>query len=178
MFSLPQAVRCAEAQVQLISPFVGRIYDWYKSGEQTRLLRRGRSGRAIGAGDLHLLQEVRLQDRSDGRELPQHRARSANWPAATLTISPELMKELAESNEPLERKLDPAKAKAASSERLELDEKKFRWLFNDNAMATEKTSRRDPQVRRRHREAGEIHRGQDRIGKRVQRIQGSGFRKS
>jgi transaldolase len=57
-----------------------------------------------------------------------------------LTISPELMKELAESNEPVERKLSPEKAKSAQVERLELDEKKFRYLVNDNAMATDKTS--------------------------------------
>src|SRR5206468_4632398 len=52
-----------------------------------------------------------------------------------LTISPELMKELSESTEPLERKLDPEKAKTANVEKLELDEKKFRWMLNDNAMA-------------------------------------------
>jgi transaldolase len=56
-----------------------------------------------------------------------------------LTISPELMKELAESSEPLERKLDPAKAKSAKIDKLELDEKKFKYLLNDNAMAYEKT---------------------------------------
>ena len=57
-----------------------------------------------------------------------------------LTISPELMKELSESYQRVERKLDPAKAKSADVKRLELDEKKFRYLLNDNAMATEKTA--------------------------------------
>ena len=57
-----------------------------------------------------------------------------------LTISPEWMKELSESYEPVERKLDPEKAKKADVHRLELDEKKFRYLLNDNAMATEKTA--------------------------------------
>jgi len=56
-----------------------------------------------------------------------------------LTISPELMRELSESTEPLERKLDPEKTKSAKIEKLELDEKKFRWLLNENAMAYEKT---------------------------------------
>ena len=50
------------------------------------------------------------------------------------------MKELSESYEPVERKLDPEKAKQADIQRLELDEKKFRWLLNENAMATEKTA--------------------------------------
>jgi transaldolase len=57
-----------------------------------------------------------------------------------LTISPELMKELSDSSEPVERKLDPEKAQNAKIEKLELDEKKFRYLVNDNAMATEKTA--------------------------------------
>jgi transaldolase len=57
-----------------------------------------------------------------------------------LTISPELMKELSESSEPVERKLEPEEAKKADVPRLELDEKKFRYLVNDNAMATEKTA--------------------------------------
>ncbi|PYJ68293.1 MAG: transaldolase, partial [Verrucomicrobia bacterium] len=56
-----------------------------------------------------------------------------------LTISPELMKELSESTEPVERKLDLEKAKSVKVEKLELDEKKFRWMLNDNAMAYEKT---------------------------------------
>jgi transaldolase len=57
-----------------------------------------------------------------------------------LTISPELLDKLSESDGPVERKLDPEQAKSANIERLEMDEKKFRYLFNDNAMATEKTS--------------------------------------
>ncbi|PYL48963.1 MAG: transaldolase, partial [Verrucomicrobia bacterium] len=57
-----------------------------------------------------------------------------------LTISPELMEELSKSADPVERKLTPEKAKTASVDRLELDEKKFRWLVNENAMATDKTA--------------------------------------
>ena len=57
-----------------------------------------------------------------------------------LTISPELMKELSESMDPLKRKLDPEKAKQAKIEKLKLDEKTFRYLLNENAMATEKTA--------------------------------------
>jgi transaldolase len=57
-----------------------------------------------------------------------------------LTISPELMEKLAASHEPIERKLDPAKAKDAEVKPLQLDEKSFRYLVNDDAMATEKTA--------------------------------------
>jgi len=56
-----------------------------------------------------------------------------------LTISPELMEQLSKSTDPVERKLTPEKAKAAKIGKLELDEKKFRWLINENAMAYEKT---------------------------------------
>ena len=57
-----------------------------------------------------------------------------------LTISPELMKELSESQSTVDRKLTPGNAKSADVKRLEIDEKKFRYLVNENAMATEKTA--------------------------------------
>jgi len=57
-----------------------------------------------------------------------------------LTISPDLMKELSESYEPVKRKLGPEKVEDAEAKRLEIDEKKFRYHMNDNAMATEKTA--------------------------------------
>ena len=88
LFSLAQAVACAEAGAQLISPFVGRIYDWYKktAGAEWDEAKDGGAndpGVQVGAHDLRVLQEVRLQDRGDGRELPHGRARSWNSPAAT-----------------------------------------------------------------------------------------------
>jgi transaldolase len=140
MFSLPQAVRCAEAKVQLISPFVGRIYDWYKAHEKrdytgpedpgvqsvkeiyTYYKKFGHKTEVMGASFRNVSQILELAG------------------CDALTISPELMKELSESTEPVERKLDPEKAKAAKLDKLDLDEKKFRWLLNENAMATEKLS--------------------------------------
>jgi transaldolase len=139
MFSLVQAVRAAEAKVQLISPFVGRIYDWYK-----KEMKRDYTGpedpgvesvteiytyyKKFGAGTE--VMGASFRNTGQIRELAG---------CDCLTISPELMKELSESTEPLERKLDPEKVKSAKIEKLELDEKKFRWLLNDNAMAYEKT---------------------------------------
>src|SRR5205809_522247 len=140
LFSLPQAVRCAEAQVQLISPFVGRIYDWYKAANKrdytgpedpgvqsvdeiyTYYKKFDYKTEVMGASFRNVGQIIELA----GCDL--------------LTISPELMKELSESYEPVERKLDPEKAETANVERLEIDEEKFRYLVNDNAMATEKTA--------------------------------------
>lgn len=140
LFSLPQAVRAAEAKVQLISPFVGRIYDWFKaknnrdySGAEdpgvqsvkeiyTYYKHFGYATEVMGASFRNVGQILELA----GCDL--------------LTISPELMKKLSDFHDPVERKLIPADAKSAKVERLELDEKKFRYLFNDDAMATEKTA--------------------------------------
>jgi transaldolase len=139
MFSLPQAVRAAEAKVQLISPFVGRIYDWYKKENK-----RDYTGpEDPGAQSV---QEIYSYYKKFGYKTEVMGASFRNVGQIrelagcdALTISPELMKELSESQEPLERKLDPEKAKQAKIEKLELDEKKFRWMLNDNAMAYEKT---------------------------------------
>ncbi|HEV8618333.1 MAG TPA: transaldolase [Candidatus Udaeobacter sp.] len=139
MFSLPQAVRAAEAKVQLISPFVGRIYDWYKK-EYTRDYAGPEDPGAQSVKEIYTYYKkfdiptevmgASFRNTGQIRELAG---------CDCLTISPELMKELSESTEPLERKLDPEKAKSAKVEKLELDEKKFRWMLNDNAMAYEKT---------------------------------------
>jgi transaldolase len=139
LFSLPQAVRCAEAKVQLISPFVGRIYDWYKKENKREY---------TGAEDpgVQSVQQIYTYYKKFGYETEVMGASFRNVGQIrelagcdALTISPELMAELAKSYEPLERKLDPEKAKKADVPRLEMDEKRFRYLFNDNAMASEKT---------------------------------------
>ncbi len=139
LFSLPQAVRAAEEKVQLISPFVGRIYDWYKK-EMKRDY--------VGAEDPGVQSVTEIYTYYKKFDIPTE-VMGASFRnigqirelagCDCLTISPELMKELSESTEPLERKLDPEKAKAANIDKLELDEKKFRWLLNENAMAYEKT---------------------------------------
>ena len=140
LFSLPQAMRCAEAKVQLISPFVGRIYDWYKAANKRDY---------VGAEDpgVQSVQEIYTYYKKFGYPTEVMGASFRNTSQIIelagcdlLTISPELMKELSESLDPVERKLDPEKAKNADVKKLELDEKKFRYLVNDNAMASEKTA--------------------------------------
>src|SRR6202048_78208 len=140
MFSLPQAVRCAEAKAQLISPFVGRIYDWYKAREKRDSTRPEDPG-------VQSVEEIYTYYKKFGYKPEVMGASFRNVGQIielagcdALTISPELMKELSESYEPIERKLDPEKAKSAKIDKLELDENKFRWLLNENAMATEKLS--------------------------------------
>ena len=101
---------------------------------------RRRSGRPIGPGDLYLLQTLRLRDGTDGRELRNVDEILELVGCDLLKISPQLMKELSKAHEPIERKLSPQAAKKATVERLKLDKKKFRYLMNDDAMATEKTA--------------------------------------
>ena len=140
MFSLPQAVRAAEAKAQLISPFVGRIYDWYKK-ENKRDYAGPEDPGVQSVNEIYTYyKKFDIATEVMGasfRNVGQIRELAG---CDALTISPELMKELSESTEPLERKLDPEKAKSAKIDKLEPDEKKFRWLLNENAMATEKTA--------------------------------------
>jgi transaldolase len=140
MFSLPQAVRAAEAKAQLISPFVGRIYDWYKK-ENKRDYAGPEDPGVQSVNEIYTYyKKFDIATEVMGasfRNIGQIRELAG---CDALTISPELMKELSESTEPLERKLDPEKAKSAKIDKLKLDEKKFRWLLNENAMATEKTA--------------------------------------
>ena len=140
MFSMPQAVRAAEVKAQLISPFVGRIYDWYKK-EMKRDY--------VGAEDPGVQSVVEIYTYYKKFDIPTE-VMGASFRNTgqilelagcdCLTISPELMEELSKSTDAVERKLTPEKAKTAEVDRLELDEKKFRWLLNENAMATEKTA--------------------------------------
>src|SRR5215471_17827465 len=139
MFSLPQAVRAAEARVQLISPFVGRIYDWYKKENK-------RDYQGAEDPGVQSVTEIYTYYKKFGIPTEVMGASFRNTGQILelagcdcLTISPELMEELAKSTERVERKLDPKTAKAANVDKLDLDETKFRWLLNDNAMAYEKT---------------------------------------
>jgi transaldolase len=139
MFSMPQAVRAAEVNAQLISPFVGRIYDWYK-----KEMKRDYSG----AEDPGVQSVTEIYTYYKKFDIPTE-VMGASFRNTgqilelagcdCLTISPELMEELSKSTDPVEPKLTPEKAKAVKVEKLELDETKFRWMLNDNAMAYEKT---------------------------------------
>jgi len=138
MFSLPQAVACAEAGARLISPFVGRIYDWYKKSTGKEYLgaedpgvksvkqiyayykKFGYATQVMGASFRNMGQILELA----GCDL--------------LTISPNLLGELQSSSVAVVQKLDVAEAKKDSIEKLPLDEKSFRFLLNEDAMATEK----------------------------------------
>lgn len=140
MFSLVQAVACAEAGIQLISPFVGRIYDWYKN--DTGIDYKGAEDPGVQS-----VQEIYAYYKKFGYETEVMGASFRNSGQIVelagcdlLTISPDLLEELQNTEAPLVRKLDPAVAAASEIARLDISEKSFRYLFNDDAMATEKTA--------------------------------------
>jgi transaldolase len=138
LFALPQAIACADAGAQLISPFVGRIYDWYKKSTGLDY---------IGADDPGVQSVKRIYSyyRKFGYRTEVMGASFRNTSQIIelagcdlLTISPELLQKLAESNATLSRKLSPEIALASDLQKITLDEKAFRAMCNDDAMATEK----------------------------------------
>ncbi|SHJ16105.1 transaldolase [Wenxinia saemankumensis] len=137
LFSMAQAVACADAGVTLISPFVGRITDWYKSAE-------GVEGyEPENDPGVKSVREIYDYYKSAGIETIVMGAsfRNAGQIAALagcdrLTISPDLLKELSEDETPLERVLSP-EGKSGGSKR-SISEAEFRWELNEDAMATEK----------------------------------------
>src|SRR5262249_49650600 len=139
MFSLVQAGRAAEAKVQLISPVVGRIYDWFKAHEKRDYKGPEDPGGQSVTEDFTYYKKVDISTEGMGASFRNTSQIVELAGCDCLTISPELMDELSKSTEALERKLDPTKAKSAQIEKLELDEKRFKYLLNDNAMAYEKT---------------------------------------
>ncbi|MGZ5779918.1 MAG: transaldolase, partial [Burkholderiaceae bacterium] len=138
LFSLPQAIACADAGAQLISPFVGRIYDWYKKSTGQEY---------TGADDPGVQSVKRIYNyyRKFGYKTEVMGASFRNTSQITelagcdlLTISPELLQKLAEANTPITRKLSIEAAQSSDAVKLTLDEKSFRSMLNDDAMGTEK----------------------------------------
>ena len=140
LFSFAQAVACAEAGVQLISPFVGRILDWYKKS----------TGKAdyAPAEDPGVVSVTRIYNyyKTYGYQTEVMGASFRNIGEITelagcdlLTISPQLLEELQKGTGTLTRKLDVSKAAAANKDaKISLDENAFRWAHNEDPMATEK----------------------------------------
>jgi len=141
LFSFAQAVACADAGVTLISPFVGRIYDWHKAARKvddipleddpgvasvTRIYRYykkfGYPTQVMGASFRKTGQILALA----GCDL--------------LTIAPDLLEKLSAAQGEIPKKLSPAESAGDRVEKIQLDEKAYRWLHNEDAMAVEKLS--------------------------------------
>jgi transaldolase len=143
LFSLTQAVACAEAGAQLISPFVGRIYDWYKKSAGSNWDEATMSG-ANDPG-VQSVRQIYAYYKKFGYKTEvmgaSFRTTSQIVELAgcdLLTISPDLLQKLQESTTPIERKLSAETVKGEAIERLAIDEPSFRFQVNDDAMASEK----------------------------------------
>ena len=140
LFSLAQAVACAQVNARLISPFVGRILDWHKKST-------GKDYAATEDPGVVSVKAIYTYYKKFGHKTEVMGASFRNLGEIQelagcdlLTISPALLGELQKNSEPLTRKLSPELSTQSDLARLDLDEKKFRWLFNEDAMATEKTA--------------------------------------
>ena len=140
MFSLAQAIACAEADIKLVSPFVGRIYDWFKKSE-------GRDYAGAEDPGVQSVTEIFNYYKKFGYETEVMGASFRNKGQITelagsdlLTISPGLLDELQDCEDPITQKLDASAAKGMDIAKINCDEKMFRWMMNEDAMATEKTA--------------------------------------
>lgn len=139
LFSLVQAVACAEANITLISPFVGRIMDWYKA-------KTGQTYTGVTDPGVISVQAVYGYFKKFGHKTIVMGASFRNIDEILnlagcdkLTIAPALLQELKDSTETVTRVLSPEVAASLySGERIPVDEASFRWALNEDAMATEK----------------------------------------
>jgi len=139
LFSYAQAVACADAGVTLISPFVGRIYDWYRKARGADDIAREEDP---GVASVTRIYEYYKKFGYDTQVM------GASFRKTTqildlagcdlLTISPELLARLAATAGDVPRQLSPARAEASAVQRIDLDEGLFRWMHNEDSMATEK----------------------------------------
>lgn len=138
LFSLAQAIGCAEAGATLISPFVGRILDWHKKNEGKEF---------IGAADPGVQSVTKIYSyyKKMGYKTQIMGASFRNTSEILelagcdlLTIAPKLLDELQKTEGTVEKKLDPESAKKSSLEKIALDEKIFRWMLCNDAMASDK----------------------------------------
>jgi transaldolase len=139
MFSFAQAVACADAGVTLISPFVGRILDWYKKAEGVDSYAPAEDpGVRSVARIYHHFKKFDYPTVVMGASFRNSGEILELAGCDLLTIAPKLMAELSGSDGEVPRKLDPAAAKTMDLDPAAFDEKAFRWAMNDDAMATEK----------------------------------------
>ena len=143
LFSFCQAVACGQARVQLISPFVGRIYDWYKKSAGAAWVEADKAeandpGVRSVAQIYHYYKKFGIATEVMGASFRNVGQITALAGCDLLTISPELLAQMAASNAPVARALSPEAAHAADIAQVHYTEAEFRLALNDDAMATEK----------------------------------------
>lgn len=141
LFSFCQAVACAEAGVTLISPFVGRILDWYVANTNDKSFTPEKDPGVVSVTKIYnyykkfgyktVVMGASFRNVGEITELAG---------CDLLTISPKLLGDLEKSNEKIVKRLDATAAKSSDLEKISLDEKAFRWMLNEDQMATDKLS--------------------------------------
>ena len=141
LFGLTQAIACADAKVTLISPFVGRILDWHKQARGVESIASSQDPGVL------LVNKIYNYYKKFGHQTEVMAASFRNTGEIIelagcdlLTIAPKLLQELESMDGTLKEKLNKEKAISSDSEKIQIDEKKFRWMLNEDAMATEKLS--------------------------------------
>jgi len=139
LFSLPQAVACAQASVQLISPFVGRVLDWHKKAYPDKAFTPDIEPGVCLVKNIYNYYKKFDYDTEIMCASFRNTGEILELSGCDLmTIAPSLLNELESAEGTLSQKLIPDQAKVSDIKKMELDEKKFRWLMNEDAMATEK----------------------------------------
>ncbi|HXG90558.1 MAG TPA: transaldolase [Vicinamibacterales bacterium] len=140
LFSFAQAVACAEARVTLISPFVGRIYDWYKKQRGAEIAIDEDPGVASVTRIYHYYKKFGYQTQVMGASFRKMDQIVRLAGCDLLTISPELLEELQNASGELVPRLTPELAQSSDERQIHIDEKSYRWLHNEDAMAVDKLS--------------------------------------
>lgn len=141
LFSFGQAVACADAGVTLISPFVGRILDWYVANTETKTYGAHEDPGVISVTKIYnYYKKFDYKTVVMGASFRNTKEIMALAGCDLLTISPKLLEELQASQEKISRMLDPVVAKDSDLKKITMDEATFRWMLNEDQMATDKLS--------------------------------------
>lgn len=141
LFSMAQAIACAEAGVQLISPFVGRIYDWHKKDRGVDHIPGHEDPGVHSVRNIyHYYKKFGYKTEVMGASFRNIEEIIELAGCDLLTISPPLLGELEKTGATLERKLNPEESMKMDLDKIALDEKDFRWMHNEDPMAVEKLS--------------------------------------
>jgi transaldolase len=140
LFSFAQAVACAEAGVTLISPFVGRIYDWYRKEKGAEIAPDADPGVESVTRIHHYYKKYGYATQVMGASFRKVEQILLLAGCDLLTISPDLLDTLQRTEGEVVPRLTLASAQATTDAKLTLDEKTFRWMHNQDPMAVEKLS--------------------------------------
>ena len=139
LFSMAQAIACAEAGATLISPFVGRILDWFKKNEKPEGYPAAEDPGVKSVTQIYnYYKKFGYKTQVMGASFRSKEEVLELAGCDLLTIAPDLLEEIQKLEGPLERKLDPSQAKGLSIDKINVDEKTFRLMLNNDAMANDK----------------------------------------